>query len=197
MQRTGFAINRGRLAGMGLRYRRLPDFQAIGVGSQRWATRISVEPSDGPGGAVQLVSVHLKSGCAYGRLRGTVNRHQCRLLVQQRGILEEWIDSMAGADEPFVLLGDFNRQLDQPTDDFWSDIDDGTICLWLPDPRLGRRCRPGTTRPDSGANLVLAIMKQRADLLGLNAPIKFTRVDPAEDVGDELLHTALVHQKQH
>jgi hypothetical protein len=44
---------------------------------------------------------------------------------------------------------------------------------------------------------VLAIMKQRADLLGLNAPIKFTRVDPAEDVGDELLHTALVHQKQH
>jgi endonuclease/exonuclease/phosphatase family metal-dependent hydrolase len=156
MQRTGLAINRGRLAEMGLRYRRLPDFQAIGIGSQRWATRISIEPFDSPEGGMQLVSVHLKSGCAYNSLEGAVKRDQCRLLLQQRGILEEWIDSMAGADEPFVLLGDFNRQLDQPRDDFWAEIDDGTICLWTPDPTLGRRCRPGTRRPDSDADLVLA-----------------------------------------
>jgi len=156
MQRTGLAINRGRLAEMGLTYRRLPDFQAIGLRSQRWATRISIGPFDVPGGAIQVVSVHLKSGCAFDSLEGTVKRDQCRLLLQQRGILEEWIDSRAGANEPFVLLGDFNRQLDLPGDDFWAEIDDRSICLWMPDPTLGRRCRPGTRQPDSDADLVLA-----------------------------------------
>jgi len=52
--------------------------------------------------------------CAYNRLDGKVKRDQCRLLVRQRGILEEWIDARVSAGEGFVLLGDFNRQLDQP-----------------------------------------------------------------------------------
>ena|GEM_PF-2530186 len=32
------------------------------------------------------------------------------------------------AGEGFVLSGDFNRQIDQPRDDFWTAIDDGTVC---------------------------------------------------------------------
>ena len=102
------------------------------------------------------MSVHLKSGCAYGRLDGRVKRRQCRLLVRQRGILEAWIDARARAGEGFVLLGDFNRQLDQPRDDFWAAIDDGEVCTWVPDPTLGRRCRPATSHPNAGADLVLA-----------------------------------------
>ncbi|WP_165741876.1 endonuclease/exonuclease/phosphatase family protein [Candidatus Thiosymbion oneisti] len=156
MQRTGFAINRERLTKLGLSYRRLPDFAAIGMGSQRWATRILIEPADGTGDGIQLLAVHLKAGCAYNRLDGKVDRDQCRLLIRQRGILEEWIDARASAGEGFVLLGDFNRQLDQPRDDFWSAIDDGAVCTWIPDSRLGRRCRPQTSRPDPGADLVLA-----------------------------------------
>jgi endonuclease/exonuclease/phosphatase family metal-dependent hydrolase len=156
MQRTGFAINKERLARLGLTYRRLPDFEAIDLGSLRWATRILVEPTDGGGEPIQLMSLHLKSGCSYGRLAGKIRRDQCRLLRRQLGVLEEWIDARAGADEPFVLLGDFNRQLDQPRDDFWADIDDGTLCAWTPDPVLGRRCRPGTSYPDADADLVLA-----------------------------------------
>jgi len=128
MQRTEFAINRARLAELGLSYRRLPDFAAIGLKSQRWATRIRIEPVDGTGARLQLLAVHLKAGCAYGRLDGKIDRDQCRLLVRQRGILEEWIDARASAGEGFVLLGDFNRQLDQPRDDFWAAIDDGTVC---------------------------------------------------------------------
>lgn len=156
MQRTGFVIDKARLAELGLSYRRLADFAAIGMESQRWATRILIEPLDGTGEAIQLLSVHLRSGCSYGRLDGKVDRHQCELLVRQRGMLEEWIDARASAGERFILLGDFNRQLNQPNDDFWDDIDDGAVCTWVPDATLGRRCRPGTKRLDIGADLVLA-----------------------------------------
>jgi len=94
--------------------------------------------------------------CAYNRLDGKVKRDQCRLLVRQRGILEEWIDARVSAGEGFVLLGDFNRQLDQPRNDLWAAIDDGRVCTWIPDSRQGRRCRPHTSRPHPAADLVLA-----------------------------------------
>ena len=156
MQRTGFVINKARLAELGLSYRRLPDFRALGMESQRQATWIRLESVRGSGKPVHLLSLHLKSGCAWGRLEGRIKRPQCKLLVRQRGILEEWIDARASAGERFVLLGDFNRQLDQPRDHFWADIDDGAVCTWIPDPVLGRRCRQGSERPDPNADLVLA-----------------------------------------
>jgi len=132
MQRTGFAINRARLAALGLSYRRLPDFATLDE-SQRRATRLLIEPVDGMGDAIQLLLVHLKSGCAYSRLDGRIDHDQCRLLIRQRGIMEEWIDAKVSAGEGFVLLGDFNRQLDQPHDDFWAAIDDARVlCTWIP-----------------------------------------------------------------
>jgi endonuclease/exonuclease/phosphatase family metal-dependent hydrolase len=156
MQHTGFAINRERIAALGLTYRRLPDFEALGLETQRWATGVVLEPASGRGEPIELLSLHLKSGCSFGRLDGTVDRHECDLLIRQRGILEEWIDSRASADARFVLLGDFNRQLDQPRDGFWVGIADGTVCEWTPDPVLGRKCRPGTERRDADADLGLA-----------------------------------------
>jgi endonuclease/exonuclease/phosphatase family metal-dependent hydrolase len=153
-QRTGFAIHRQRLAQQGLDYRVLPAFRELGIDGRRWGTRIQLENADGP--VLELMSVHLKSGCAYNRLDRDVGRHQCDILIRQRGLLEEWIDARAAADTPFVVLGDFNRQLDQRNDHFWVDIDDGEVCDWRPDERLGRACRPGTTRPDADADLRLA-----------------------------------------
>ncbi len=156
-QRTGFAINRGRLAALGLRWRRLPELRDLGVAGRRWATRIEVASREGQGAPLELMSLHLKSGCAWGALDGSPpRREQCRLLRQQRGILEEWIDAAAAADRDIVLLGDFNRQLDQRNDDFWRAIDDGEVCQWRPDPVDGRRCIPGTVRRDGDADLVLA-----------------------------------------
>lgn len=156
MQRTGFVIDKARLAELGLTYRRLPDFEAIGTESQRWAAAILLESPGNGGTPLHLLSLHLKSGCSYGRLDGRVERGQCRILAQQRGILEEWIDARADVGDRFVLLGDFNRQLDQPHDDFRVEIDDATVCTWIPDPVLGRKCRPGTSRKNPGADLVLA-----------------------------------------
>ena len=158
-QRTGFAIDRARLAALGLTWRALPPLREIGVEGRRWGTRILLEPVAGgaPGRGLELVSLHLKSGCAWGRLDARdLRRAQCRILRRQRGILEQWIDQAAAADTAFVLMGDFNRQLDQPNDDFWRAIDDGEVCQWVPDRALGRRCRSGSARPDSDADLTLA-----------------------------------------
>ena len=156
-QRTAFAIHRARLAEMELQWYSMPPLTDLGIAGRRWGTQIRVAPADGKGPAVRLVSLHLKSGCGWGRLdRTNVRREQCRLLRRQRGILEAWIDEQATAEQPFILLGDFNRQLDQPRDDFWRDIDDGMVCDWTPDRRLGRRCRPGSDRPNPNADLWLA-----------------------------------------
>jgi endonuclease/exonuclease/phosphatase family metal-dependent hydrolase len=154
-QRTGFAIKRDRLARAGLDYRVLKGLRVLGADGRRWGTRILLESAGGSGPGLEIMSVHLKSGCAWNRLDRDVRRHQCRTLIRQRGILEEWIDARAEADTPFVVLGDFNRQLDQRNDHFWIDIDDGEVCNWRPDPQLGRRCTPGTERPDPDADLVL------------------------------------------
>jgi len=159
-QHTGFAINRTRLDALGLRYRTLPPDRDIGVDAGRWAARVAIEPRSDPhnkGIRLELMSLHLKSGCGWGRLDGRdVRRKQCRALRRERGMLEQWIDARAAADMPFVLAGDFNRQLDQPNDDFWRAIDDGEVCRWRPDRALGRRCQPGTVRLDPDADLRLA-----------------------------------------
>lgn len=160
-QRTGFAIHRAGLASIGLKWQALPPFTEIGVEGRRWGTRILLEPIPGrpgaPPEAVELVSLHLKSGCAWNPLdKKRTQREQCRILRRQRGILEQWIDARAAADRPFILIGDFNRQLDQPGDDFWREIDDAEVCHWLPDPRLGARCERGSSSPDPDADLILA-----------------------------------------
>jgi hypothetical protein len=161
-QRTGFAIHRARLAELGLSWRELPPFDAVGVDARRWGTRIwigpmSAEGTTDAGQGLELMSLHLKSGCAWGRLDlGEPRRAACRVLRRQRGILEEWIDAQAAAGTPFVLIGDFNRQLDQPNDDFWREIDDGEVCVWREDQRLGRVCLPGSETEDADADLALA-----------------------------------------
>jgi len=40
------------------------------------------------------------------------------------------------------------------------------VCDWRPDPELGRRCRPGSERPDPDADLVL---------VGAGQPFPFAR----------------------
>ena len=163
-QRTGFAMDRARLAALGLRWRALPPLRALGENGRRWGLRITLERAEGPDAGrplLELMAVHLKSGCGWGDLGPDdrvqrIRRPQCLVLRRQRGILEEWIDGRAAADIPFVIIGDFNRQLDQPDDHFWTAIDDGSTCAWGPDPVLGRRCRRGTMAKDPDADLRLA-----------------------------------------
>jgi endonuclease/exonuclease/phosphatase family metal-dependent hydrolase len=114
-QNTGFAFKRG------LTVVRRPDFTALDVqgdGRLRYGARIDVTHH---GQTIQLLSVHLKSGCFENRTRSV----DCPLLLAQVPVMESWIDEAARGPRAFIVLGDFNRRLNQPGDRVWADLDDG------------------------------------------------------------------------
>jgi endonuclease/exonuclease/phosphatase family metal-dependent hydrolase len=114
-QNTGFAVKRG------LTVVRQPDFQALdirGDGSLRYGTRIDLTHQ---GQTIQLMSVHLKSGC----FENASTSSACETLLAQVPVLEGWIDAAAAGPTPFIVLGDFNRRFNQPNDHVWADLDDG------------------------------------------------------------------------
>jgi endonuclease/exonuclease/phosphatase family metal-dependent hydrolase len=64
-----------------------------------------------PGGfRLRVLAVHLKSGCWDAALSSS-GRPACRQLKQQLGVLQNWVRERRAANEPFLLLGDFNRRL--------------------------------------------------------------------------------------
>jgi endonuclease/exonuclease/phosphatase family metal-dependent hydrolase len=114
-QNTGFAVKRG------LTVVRQPDFKALdirGDGSLRYGTRIDLTHH---GQTLQLMSVHLKSGC----FENTSTSSACETLLAQIPVLEGWIDAAAQGPTPLIVLGDFNRRFNQPNDRVWADLDDG------------------------------------------------------------------------
>ena len=115
-QRTGFAIRKG------IRYRRLPDYRAL---STKWGLRYgTVIELEVGGRKIDLMSVHLKSGC-HDRDLDRPATGSCRELKSQARPLESWIDRRLERGRAFVLLGDFNRRMDRRRDDLWQFIADG------------------------------------------------------------------------
>ena len=115
-QRTGFAIRKG------IRYRRLPDYREL---STKWGLRYgTVIELDVGGSKIDVMSVHLKSGCFDRDLDRPITE-SCRELKSQVRPLESWIDRRLERDRAFVLLGDFNRRMDRRSDDLWRFIADG------------------------------------------------------------------------
>lgn len=86
---------------------------------------------------VELLNVHLKSGCNANSLdpvydtrqNGTVNanRYDCRTLLAQTAILENWIEQRHEIGIEVIVLGDFNRQMNRQegVDHMWQMLDDG------------------------------------------------------------------------
>lgn len=115
-QRTGFAIRRG------IRYRRLPDYREL---STKWGLRYgTVIELEVGGRKIDLMSVHLKSGCFDRDLDRPITE-SCRELKSQVRPLESWIDRRLERGRALVLLGDFNRRMDQRHDDLWRFLADG------------------------------------------------------------------------
>lgn len=116
-QRTGFAVR------VGIGVERHPDLKGLDVsGELRHGVDITITKR---GRSMRLLSVHLKSGCESSSLSGTGLPEDCTLLNRQLPKLEAWIDARAREDLPFAVLGDFNRELNAPDDQFWAAIDDG------------------------------------------------------------------------
>ncbi|SEO88227.1 hypothetical protein [Nitrosovibrio sp. Nv6] len=71
------------------------------------------------GSPVTFLNIHLKSGCANLKTGGGFPGHKltdsepaCVVLNRQIAILEDWIEHVAKESPRFVLLGDFNRRID-------------------------------------------------------------------------------------
>ncbi len=60
---------------------------------------------------ITLLAVHLKSGCPGGPMDAP-NRAACRSLQRQAAPLEAWIEAQAHAGRPFMIVGDWNRDLE-------------------------------------------------------------------------------------
>jgi hypothetical protein len=60
---------------------------------------------------ITLLAVHLKSGCPGGPMDAP-NRVACRSLQRQAAPLEAWIEAQAHAGRPFMIVGDWNRDLE-------------------------------------------------------------------------------------
>lgn len=72
------------------------------------------------GSPLTILNVHLKSGCANLMTRGGFKGHKltdadqaCAALNRQVPQLENWIESVAAQSPRFIVLGDFNRKLDE------------------------------------------------------------------------------------
>ena len=120
---NGFAVRKGVFDRVVKR-----DHEALGLGSGsryqlRWGVDLMVSRD---GREIRLLNVHLKSKCFNKSLRSPRSR-ACRTLARQVEPLEAWIDARWREGVPFVVLGDFNREVDRhgERDHLWAAIADG------------------------------------------------------------------------
>jgi endonuclease/exonuclease/phosphatase family metal-dependent hydrolase len=112
VQHAGFAVRPG------IAFRCGAPLQSIAASERARAGQpLTLLPSSGP--AIELLAVHLKSGCSRDPLQSS--SAACMLLARQARALGEWIDARARAGESFIVLGDLNRAGEpDETDEFWS-----------------------------------------------------------------------------
>jgi len=114
-QNTGFAFKRG------LNVVPQPDFTDLDVTQNGRLRHGTVIRATHNGAAFKMMSVHLESQC----FDDTHSGEDCDTLFEQVPVLERWIDREALSDEPFIVLGDFNRRFNIQGDTIWAELDDG------------------------------------------------------------------------
>lgn len=67
---------------------------------------VTVETGTTP---LRILVLHLKTGCWDNPV--AERQHSCPILLQQFGVLQNWISARAAAHEAFVIIGDFNRRM--------------------------------------------------------------------------------------
>lgn len=111
VQHAGLAVREG------LRFRCEPPLATLAAGGRgRPGQPLVLFPPAGP--PLELLAVHLKSGCARDPLDSPTAA--CRLLAAQAGALGDWIAPRARAGARFIVLGDLNRPAAGDSDAFWS-----------------------------------------------------------------------------
>jgi endonuclease/exonuclease/phosphatase family metal-dependent hydrolase len=120
MQHVGFAVRAGLAHDCG------PMVKELSLNG-RSRNAMSMRLTADSGAEIELLVVHLKSGCSRDPL--DAGPAACRMLEQQAQHLGEWIAARA-ADAPFIVLGDFNRVDSLPEQDvFWRLLHPETYAL--------------------------------------------------------------------
>ncbi len=112
LQQVGFALRPGLAHDCG------HALTTLVVGDQgRAGLQLTISP---PGsGDIELLAVHLKSGCAREPVESA--SEACVLLAAQARALGQWIAAHASSNSRFIVLGDFNRGGPPDiADQFWS-----------------------------------------------------------------------------
>ena len=119
VQNTGFAIRHG------LPHRCGPDVLGLSLGDElRRGATVSLYP--GSRHELQLLAVHLKSGCSHQRLDSRA--HACERLALQLPALRAWVQAQRGAGHRYAIMGDFNRDLLAETGDgMWAQLSAGAV----------------------------------------------------------------------
>ena len=106
VQRVGFAVKRE------LQVQQNPDLAALDVlPDARFRLRSGADITvRTPGATLRFLAVHLKTGCHRDPLASA--RRDCALLRAQSVPLDGWIAERRRENTPFVVLGDFNREMD-------------------------------------------------------------------------------------
>lgn len=87
---------------------------------------------------LDLMSVHLKSGCFTGDVASA-----CPVFFDQVPVLESWIDERSTVGRGVIVGGDFNRRLEIEGDTVWLDLNDGDPApLRLAGAGIGPQCNP-------------------------------------------------------
>lgn len=107
VQRVGFAIRRG------IAVVQNPDLVGLDVfpAAQHRLRSGADITLDLQGARLRLLAVHLKSGCNHDRLSSSPGR-VCETLRRQVAPLQGWIAQRRDEGMPFLLLGDFNRRME-------------------------------------------------------------------------------------
>jgi endonuclease/exonuclease/phosphatase family metal-dependent hydrolase len=116
VQQAGFAVRPA------IPHRCDPPLQALAQGNrQRAGALLVVYP--GTKQQIQLLAVHLKSGCSRDPLDSSAAA--CRTLAAQGKALADWMQQRAAMNSRAIVMGDFNRT--GPSDDvFWRQLQVGT-----------------------------------------------------------------------
>jgi endonuclease/exonuclease/phosphatase family metal-dependent hydrolase len=116
VQRVGFAVRRG------LPYDVNPDVTGIELDPElRLRSGADITLRLGTE-SLRILAVHLKTGCPRQRLNNRRAREACNELREQIAPIQAWIRARQHEHMPFLLMGDFNRWLNQ-RDEVWQMLD--------------------------------------------------------------------------
>jgi endonuclease/exonuclease/phosphatase family metal-dependent hydrolase len=119
LQHVGFAVRPT------LPHRCGPPVESLSLGgAQRPGLTLVLQPNSAA--PIELLVVHLKSGCADQDL--ATHSNSCAILARQAEALHQWLAAHAALQSRFIVLGDFNRSdLDAERDVFWQTLSGGNL----------------------------------------------------------------------